>query len=704
MSIKTAISVVKCLGPGWVAFRCWKNVSERFGYWERRIPSLGWEELSRRYGDSTHWGDGNQLNETIDSQGVKFLFGDNRLKDASKRLEEIDGENSTVGARLLEDNLQGKFPFFSGPYQNYGVTPDWFENPISKAKAPTDVHFSKINEFGYGDVKAIWELNRFGFVFDLARAYARTNDPRCGQRFWELFENWIDRNPPYNGVNWKCGQESGLRMIAIVFGYFAFRNHPDFTGSVAVKLNQFLAATGLRIERHISYAISQKNNHGISEAVALWTIGTLFPNLKRASVWQQKGADVLARLSQELIYEDGGFCQHSANYHRLLLHLMAWTIELANINQIELPSIIEQRFHVATEFLFQMMDSVSGRVPRYGNDDGALLFPLNNCEYQDYRPVINLCFAIINRTRQQTDSSDEDLFWFGLDQLPFADSDHVQSSLAVMDNAGCYVVRGEEDFAFVRAAKFVHRPCQLDMLHVDFWAGGNNIAIDPGTHSYNGEGIWKSVPFARGECHNSITIDGNEPARRVSKFLFVPWPESQLLVADEDFLVVHRHMSYATDSSVDHWRLVVRLPGRNWLVADHLDSSDDHDYRLHWLLGGTVVNCPDENNVSLQFKDGGQFYFAARCYNESKSSIVTAKEGSARGHFAPKYFELAAANSFTMTAKASSTQFMSFFGPDVDELNSLASRSSREKLYPLSRGKQDARSWAENLIQETARA
>ena len=194
-------------------------------------------------------------------------------------------------------------------------------------------------------------------------------------------------------------------------------------------------------------AISQKNNHGISEAVALWTLGVLFPNLKRAEVWKKKGTEVLANLCDELIYDDGGFCQHSANYHRLLLHVMAWTIQLAKINEVDLPDPIHSRFKAATQFLHQLLDQSSGQVPRYGNDDGTLLFPLSRCEYQDYRPVLNLCLAIVHEKKHLGRGPwDEDLFWFGLDQLPEATTAEKerQATAESMTSAGCHIIRADQ--------------------------------------------------------------------------------------------------------------------------------------------------------------------------------------------------------------------------------------------------------------------
>lgn len=704
MRIRDALFVLRNLGIRWIIYRIWKISSEKLGYWERRIPSSSWKQIGAQFGDSTDWEQGSQLNDALSLRGVGFLFDGQLLPDAAQYLAKFDPAVD-AGEKLLERNLSGKFPFFSGPYQELGDMPDWFVNPVTGETAPSDIHFSRINEFGYGDVKAIWEISRFGFVFDLARAYARTGDERCAQRFWDLFSDWVDKNPPYQGVNWKCGQESGLRMIAVVFGYFTFRHLSSFSGKQANMLMHFLAATGFRIERQIQYAISQKNNHGVSEAVALWTLGVLFPNLKRAEAWKKKGTEVLADLCDELIYDDGGFSQHSANYHRLLLHLIAWTIMLARVNQIELPKSIHTRFEVATQFIYQLLDQKTGRVPRYGNDDGSLLFPLSCCEYQDYRPVVNLCLAIISqKTHFGRGPWDEDLLWFGLDQLPEATTAEKEQKAAVvsMASAGCHIIRGTGSFVFIRAGSFVHRPTQLDMMHVDVWAGGNNIALDPGTYSYNAPGIWQDIPFARSGFHNSITVDGKEFAKKLSKFLFAPWPECKIVCHEEasefSYFLFRREISFELKEPVTHWRLICRLPHEIYMVLDRLNAGKKHDYRLHWLLGGEILKDSQSNQVSMQFENGQKYHIVLSCLDPTHTTHVVSDFSSGRGLFAPRYFELAPALSLATYTSAKETQFVSFFGPDRRSLEKLSEKAAEKLTLNPSINNNDARSLVNKFI------
>jgi len=61
-------------------------------------------------------------------------------------------------------------------------------------------------------------------------------------------------------------------------------------------------------------------------------------------------------------------------------------------------------------FLYQIQDENSGKVPYYGQNDGALILPLNNCDYQDFRPVIQAVHYLSDNFRCYKDGEwNEDL-------------------------------------------------------------------------------------------------------------------------------------------------------------------------------------------------------------------------------------------------------------------------------------------------------
>src|SRR4029077_3659749 len=162
----------------------------------------------------------------------------------------------------------------------------------------------------------------------------------------------------------------------------------------------------------LDYALSQRNNHGISEGLGLWTIGLLFPELRASARRRERGRRVLEEQGRALIYEDGSFSQHSVNYHRLMLHAYIWSIRLGDLHGRPLSDELRRRVARAGDWLYQMQDDFTGRAPNYGPNDGALILPLSNCAYPDLRPVVQATRYLTTGTRSFGPGPwDEDLFW-----------------------------------------------------------------------------------------------------------------------------------------------------------------------------------------------------------------------------------------------------------------------------------------------------
>src|SRR5690606_11642355 len=153
-----------------------------------------------------------------------------------------------------------------------------------------------IGDFAAGDIKCVWEQARFGFVFPLVRAFLRTGDSRYVESFWHAVEDWQEHNPPQQGPHWKCGQEVGLRAMAWVFGLLHFIEQPATTLERRRQLTEMLEVSGHRIAANIEYALSQRNNHGVTEATALFTLGALL----NRSEWAERGESLLNALAKEL--------------------------------------------------------------------------------------------------------------------------------------------------------------------------------------------------------------------------------------------------------------------------------------------------------------------------------------------------------------------------------------------------------------------
>ena len=90
------------------------------------------------------------------------------------------------------------------------------------------------------------------------------------------------------------------------------------------------------------------------------------------------------------------------NYHRVLIQLLTIAISISDKNGDKLSEDIYENAHKALNFLYQCQDEVSGWMPNYGSNDGALFFPLSNADYRDYRPQLD----VLKQAQIESDTQD----------------------------------------------------------------------------------------------------------------------------------------------------------------------------------------------------------------------------------------------------------------------------------------------------------
>lgn len=668
-------------GPGWLAYRLGYSARNRLRLPRLQIPALEWAEqpLGRFLADPT-LADPERYLAYRRVNAPAFLFmPDDRLA-YQPLFDRWDAEKSRP--QLVADEVaSGMLRFFEHTPANVGFPPDWHTNALTGQRLPTDRHWSEISDFGYGDIKVIWEPSRFGFVYSLVRSYWRTGDERYPELFWQLIEGWRRDNHPQSGANWKCGQETSLRVMAWCFGLYGFMHAAATSAEHVAMLAQMIAVSGRRIQANMNYALSQRNNHGISEGMGLWTIGTLFPEFRDAKKWKDRGRSVLEELGQTLIYDDGSFVQHSVNYHRLMLHDYLWVLRLADIQGQPFSTALKERVGRAGTFLYQIQDQESGKVPYYGENDGALVLPLTNCDYQDFRPVVQATNFYRAGTRcYDSGAWDEELLWlYGLEAVAAVVATPERVDLKA-EYGGYYTLRSEHGFAFVRCATFHDRPGQADMLHTDIWWKGQNVALDAGTYSYNAPAPWNNV-LGDSAYHNTVTVDGLSQMNRAGKFLWLPWLKSTARYSGRS---VAGHLAYWEGEHDGYQRLsspvilrrgILQVGDGWWLILDRLAGEGDHTFRLHWLFPDVPFDWDNATGSLRLYLAPGAYDVQMGVLSQSCSySLIRADEQSPRGWRAPYYNYREPALSAAVTTAGNTAWFWTLLGPGPGSVGQEQSR------------------------------
>ena len=494
---------------------------------------------------------------------------------------------------------------------------DWYANPFDAMRSDPQQHFCEIPDYlpQQGDPRILWEPSRAAWAIDCAKAAACGRRDEIDETFWRWVDSWMDRCPPYQGFHWKCGQESAVRAIAILIGFWALAHDRDTTPDRFLQMARLAWVTAYRIIRYINYAISQKNNHATTEACGLLLITRLFPEFRHSPRWEALARRVITKEVQRQTYDDGSYVQHSMNYQRVMMQGTILALRLAELSGRPFNRKIYETMDRCGEFLFQMMDPDTGHTPMYGNNDGAHILPFSECDFLDFRPVVQLAHYAAHRSCTLPPGPwDEDWIWlFGAAEMA---DDKVQSRQPVsraFEAGGYYTLRRKNSWCMLRSHTYHDRPGHCDQLHLDLWWRGQNILRDCGTYQYYIPGrpdlefYFKSV-----RAHNVVEVDGENPLELASRFLWFPWPRGS----------ARRHSAYSNDipyleaEQYDydrhpwrtlHRRAVISLPADVWVIVDDLLSDGRHDFILRWHLIDAPFTLDDKSGTLLLDTVGGRF-------------------------------------------------------------------------------------------------
>ncbi|HJP60066.1 MAG TPA: alginate lyase family protein [Gemmatimonadaceae bacterium] len=536
--------------------------------------------------------------------------GDAFSIDVEKLARASDRESAIKRAERI---LNGEFQAYRWLWRRLPATSrEWLVHPTTGAQWPARDGWWQTPhiDFAAGDIKDLWEPARFGWAYDLVRAFLLSGDEKFAAAFYRHLDTFATSSPAFRGPHWSCGQETAIRATALLYAEANLRGAALSSGSGMRTLHLLLSASGERIADAIGYAVSQRNNHGISEAVGLICLGARFQNAHPdAAEWREKGKRLLARLIDEQFAIDGWYIQHSFNYMRLALDQCIVAARALRSIGSDLAPATKARLGAAMELLLAVVDPATGIVPNHGANDGAFVHPITLAAYSDFRPLLTALAAVLRRPLPADLTPDEEvLAWLRMAAPPSraATGDGAQSGAS-----GWAVARSGPIFVFIRAGRYTSRPSHLDPLHVDLRVDGRPVIADAGTFAYNGPPPWRNG-LATSAVHNGPVLDDEEPGIRGPRFIWYSWP----------FARICRVAMQGTTAII-----VAEVPGRvrrtltvtkdGVVVDDEILAVDAGTVRVRWLLH------PDASSDNIAVEGGGE--------------IRAAREGDCVGWYSPDY-------------------------------------------------------------------
>ena len=653
-------SLSRELGFRWLAFRVSYAFRLRTGLIRLQMPQYQWSDRPLEA-----WLKRKPRPERSDERFFRHVV--------EAQLPENVPWNEQTAVEEADRLLQGEFKYFSREFHQIGFPPNWHKDPVSGVELDSSKHWTKYSDDLVTDIKFIWEPNRFSFVYTLVRAYAVTHDEKYAEAFWQLTESWAASNPPNTGPNWMDGQELALRLMAWTFGLYGFSSSPASTPDRIAKLTALIASHAERIYKNTSFAIFTHGNHSITEALGLWMTGLLFSELKNAEKYLSFGRISLEREAREQIFPDGTYSMYSLNYHRFILHIYLYAIRLAEINHSPLSTQLQTSVTKSLGYLSQLIDPQTGQMPVYGSNDGALVLPLSNCDFTDYRPLLQVGWYITKKEFLfEPGPWNEDIFWLCGAESPSPSGRGVRGEGEIsFPHGGTYLLHSSNSRAIIRCTDFRARPSHADQLHMDLWIHGHNLAIDAGTYLYSGRSPWRNG-LAHTSVHNTVVVDNKDQMTMLSRFTWTNWSKGKVLKHDKNTWQ-GEHDSY---KPVSHKRTVIALENDRWLVIDNLSANESHRYALHWLLvdgeygvqklasGFGLWLAPTKMDSKLS--DSKFDIQMGLVVGKGEFSIIRADSNSTRGWRSQYYGHKEPAISVILEAHQPQATFWSFFGLEND--------------------------------------
>jgi hypothetical protein len=480
--------------------------------------------------------------------------------------------------RIAQLALDHRFPIL-GFTVTTGREPDWSRDYVHGKAAPRR-YFRRIPYLDFdaaGDHKIVWELNRHQHWVVLAQAYRLTGEEKFLEEIWVEFRSWRAANPFLRSVNWTSALEVAFRALSWTWVYHlaAGRMPPRLRRHFLVELYWH----GLCLESNLSVYFSP-NTHLLGEAVALETLGALFPAFPRAAKWRRTGARIVEEQAERQVREDGSHFEQSAYYHVYALDLLLWHAVVAGMT----PAL-RTRIARMAEYLDALMGPAR-RLPLLGDDDGGRMFhPYGPREFFG-RATLATAGALLGEDfgSSADDAAVQAAWWLG-PRAPHpgtAGRRKRESKLfrgagvAAMIDGGVQVLVDVGPFGPGSAGH-----SHSDTLSLVVRDGDEDTLIDPGTFTYVSDPRWRDW-FRGSAAHNTTRVNESDEAQTAGPFRWRGRPEVELK------RWTGRYLEAVCAHGGVHRRRQVLFADQRLLVLDTVEGEGELLVEQFWHAGPEV--------------------------------------------------------------------------------------------------------------------
>ena len=528
----------------------------------------------------------------------EFFFRSTTVPSICAKLRERFPETVEQIIERADQICQHRFNLLGYKDLDYGADIDWHCDRVHGKRSPRKPWFKvKYLDFAeVGDSKVTWELNRHQHLVTLAKAYRLTGNERYATELFREWHHWHAENPYPIGINWASSLEVAFRSLSWIWVYHLLADSPVMPAGFRTAWLRALAVAGRHIECYLSTYFSP-NTHLLGEAVALFFIGTLCPEIPAARRWQRCGWSIVQQESVRQVLTDGVHFEQSTYYHVYALDFFLHSAILASANQMEIPKAFDRTIERMIEALTTLAHA--GSIPRLGDDDGGRLFdPSRNLASHMLDPLATgaILFGRSDFKAAARGPCEETLWLLGESGLEefdrLSESTQSQTSTA-LSSSGLYVMtghRGEWKLVIDAGPQGAHTAGHghADALSITATSPRGELLMDCGTFEYVGSRNERDR-FRGTRSHNTLTVAERDQAVPRGPFGWerLPNVHAEGWISGKTFdLFVGSHDGYTRlPNPVTHRRFVFGLKSGLCLVRDLALGFGEYQLDLFWHLG-----------------------------------------------------------------------------------------------------------------------
>lgn len=567
------------------------------------------DELFLRYEEALHKAGLSQPNEArlsrVNGEALdlsRWWLDDEGHRSTSQLIHELSPAYARSVVEEADALMKGQVSFFGRRFP-LPTHPAWQSDPVSGTAWPHVFH-TRVNIFGgdvgHGDVKYVWELNRFQYLPTLGKAWRLTGDERFATRAIALIRDWIEANPYKIGINWASMLELSVRSLAWLHTLALVSDAPALAAA-RKSVTASLLMHGQCIHEHLSTYFSPYN-HLVGEAAALYAIGRVISTAD-SQKWADTGSLILEREEGRQWYADGGSVEQASGYHHFTLgfYLQKHLLQRQERAQASSDVALERAFDFTARLI-----RPDGRLPMLGDADEGKALSLQQHHPWDFRSYLAVGASLFRRADWKALAGPHlpvDALWLvgpeGLQAYDSLTPSLPQAASGLLRASGYAVMRSGWD----RDANYLLFDCgeladgvrtddvssaahgHADALSIELTAFGTPLLVDPGFYTYNGPLPWHTY-FRDTHAHNALTVDGRSQAVFRGRLKWSHGPHVSIghwftsPIADS---VSASHDAWnRADGDIVHTRGVLYLKPGLWIIRDEVSGSGEHDVARHW--------------------------------------------------------------------------------------------------------------------------